>query len=192
MPSPIGHVVAGTAIAWASEVRPAGDDRISAGSLSAARLTVVCAAIATAPDLDLLFAAHRTYTHSVGATVLVAFAAAAVAAWARLPPLRMALVCAAAHASHIVLDWLGSDTSWPYGLQALWPFSDRFYISGLNLFRETARRHFFSVGALRVNVVAAAQEILILGPLAWAAWSVRVKALAGLPPELPRGNHATK
>jgi membrane-bound metal-dependent hydrolase YbcI (DUF457 family) len=103
---------------------------------------------------------------------------------------RVALICACAYASHLLLDWLGSDTLPPYGLQLFWPFINRFFVSGLNLFAETERRHLFSGPTLVQNLWAAAQEVAILAPITGALWLVRVKALARLPAELPRGDHA--
>ena len=42
---------------------------------------------------------------------------------------------------------------------------------------------------IRQNANAIAQEIAILGPTVVALWLVRVKALAGLAPELARRDH---
>jgi membrane-bound metal-dependent hydrolase YbcI (DUF457 family) len=103
---------------------------------------------------------------------------------------RVALICACAYATHLLLDWLGSDTLPPYGLQLFWPFINRFFVSGLNLFAETERRHLFSGPTLVQNLWAAAQEVVILAPITGALWLVRVKALARLPAEIPRGDHA--
>lgn len=187
MPSTIGHAIAGAAVAWTGD---AIGPRSSARSATRrGSLVFTCMAIAAAPDLDLLFKTHRTATHSVGATILVALAAGAIAANARLPIARVALVCAAAHASHILLDWLAVDTTPPFGLQALWPFSREWFISGVGAFRGTAREHFFSAASIRENALAVAQEIAILAPIAWAAWLVRVKALARLAAEMPGGDH---
>jgi hypothetical protein len=208
MPSTVGHVIAGAMIAWASDTRegiairhlvpdpgpdncPARLNGEAAGALNRpVRLTLVCAALAAAPDLDVLFRSHRTYTHSVGATILVTFVAAATAAYARLPVARVALACAAAHASHIVLDWLAADRTLPYGIQALWPFTHQFYISGLDLFRQTERRHLFTGEAIRANALAVAQEMVILGPPALGVWLVRVKALTRFSTVVAGGDHA--
>lgn len=195
MPSTIGHLLAGATVAWASDaIGGSGphqsftlDRRSAFGGL-----TIACAAVAAAPDLDLVLRTHRTYTHSIGATLVVALFAAAVAAGAKLPLARIVLACAAAHASHIFLDWLAVDRSPPYGIQAFWPFSDRFYISGVDLFRQTVRRRFFSEPAIRANALAVAQELVILGPVALAVWLVRVKTLAGFSTQMPRSHHAAE
>jgi membrane-bound metal-dependent hydrolase YbcI (DUF457 family) len=199
MPSTIGHAIAGAAVAWTADAigarpTPGRDSHRSpsapvARSAPTAAMAFTCMAIAAAPDLDLLFQTHRTMTHSFGATIVVALLAAAIAANARLPVVRVALVCAAAHASHIVLDWLAVDTTPPYGIQALWPASHEWFISGIGAFRGTAREHFFSRDSIRENALAVAQEIAILAPMAWAAWLVRVKTLARLATEVPGRDH---
>ena len=94
--------------------------------------------------------------------------------------------------SHLFLDWLGADTLPPAGLQALWPFADSFFVSGLNLFAETERRHPFSGPTLYQNLRAAAQEAAILAPVAVAMWLIRVKALARFPSEVPGRDHTTQ
>jgi len=196
VPSPIGHVLAGAAVVYAGD---AIDRRRSPISLVA-----TCALLGAVADLDLLLPRyHRSFTHSLTAVAFIFIVAAAVtgevtrlrasrlggqgggqARW------RVALICACAYASHLLLDWLGSDTLPPYGLQVYWPFIDRFFVSGLNLFAETERRHLFSGPTLVQNLWAAAQEVAILAPITGALWLVRVKALARLPAELPRGDHA--
>lgn len=166
MPTPVGHAVAGLATAWFAE---------SAGRPSRwiTPLAMTCAAAAVFPDVDLLVDSHRTYTHSVAAVALVG-----LIAWLSLRrrtplALRVALTIAIAYGSHILLDWLGKDTSTPAGVTALWPFSSRFYVSGLNVFGEVSRRYWrmdeFVNGNFRVMV----RELLILGPVAALAWWLR-------------------
>jgi membrane-bound metal-dependent hydrolase YbcI (DUF457 family) len=198
MPSPIGHALAGVATAWTADMLP-GDHAWRVPPATASLyvragngLTVACAALAMAPDLDLLMAGHRTLTHSIGATFFVALFAAAIAVNAGRPVLRVTLTCAAAYASHLLLDWLGADNSRPYGLRALWPFSNAYYISGLDIFRQTARRYITTPPVLEQNLLAVAQEIAILAPIAVALWLVRVKALARLAAEMSRRDHAAQ
>ena len=77
----------------------------------------------------------------------------------------------------------------PYGIQALWPFSDTWYISGWIVFQRIERGRLFSESTLRLNVLAVAREIAILAPIAIVIWLVRVKALAGLAAQMSRGDH---
>jgi len=195
MPSPIAHSLAGVAAAWAADLVP-GDRAWRTGSSLYARaggsLTLTCAGLGAAADLDLLWGGHRAHTHSVGAVIFVALFAAAMAVKAGLPVVRVSLMCAAAYATHILLDWLGADDFAPYGIRALWPFSDQWYISGLDWFRATQRFFMTRNEAIRANALAIAQELLIMGPIVVALWLVRVKALAGLASQLAGGDHAAQ
>jgi membrane-bound metal-dependent hydrolase YbcI (DUF457 family) len=195
MPSTIGHALAGAATAWVCDAVP-GDRAWRLAGPAASRferaggaLTLVCAALAAAPDLDLLTPWHRTVTHSVGAVIFVALFSAAMAVNASRPILRVTAMCAGAYATHLVLDWLGTDNMAPFGIQALWPFSHAWFISHVDLFRQTARSSFMTAPVALRNLAAVVQEVAILGPIAWCAWSVRVKALAGLASEMSGGDH---
>ena len=112
-----------------------------------------------AADIDFLIGRHSYETHSVGAVVVVL---AAVLAWTRTP--RLAVAGGVAYASHILLDWLGSDTTPPIGIMALFPFTTDFYQSELFVFDAISRRIWlWSTWVHNANAVA--REIAILGPL---------------------------
>ena len=194
MPSPFGHSLAGLAVAWAADLVP-GDRAWRAAPAGATwyrragnGLSAACALLAMAPDLDLGFTRHRTYTHSVGAVIVVGLIAYAIAD-VRRRAVRIGAMCAAAYASHLLLDWLGVDLYPPPGLQLLWPFDSGWYISGLDLFRQTRRQQLFTWPVLSQNVLAIAQEMAMLAPIAVALWLVRVKALARLAPDETRRDH---
>jgi len=195
MPSPIGHALAGVAVAWAADLVP-GDRawRLAPGTASWREragngLTLLCAGLAAAPDLDLAFVAHRTMTHSLVAVAFVAVVAAIVAASTGRPVVRITLMCAAAYGSHLLMDWLGVDLYPPRGIQLLWPFSQEWYISDADIFRQTARLRIFTRGPMMTNVRAVLQEFAILGPTLVALWLVRVKAVARLAPEMSGRHH---
>jgi membrane-bound metal-dependent hydrolase YbcI (DUF457 family) len=180
MPSPIGHALAGVAVAWTADLVPGNRAwrRPSAGTWyqrAGGGLTVIYAGLGAAPDLDLAFTAHRTATHSVGAAVVVAVVAAAIAAGAGRPIARVTLMCAAAYGSHLLLDWLGADFYPPRGIQLMWPFNHEWYISGLDLFRQTARLRIFTRGPMLANVRAILQEIAILLPPLALLWWARTR-----------------
>ena len=195
MPTSIGHALAGAAAAWTADLVP-GDRawRTAPASASWYRragngLTLACAALAALPDGDLLVHSHRTFTHSIGAMIVVGLIAGALAAIADRPIVRVSLMCAAAVGTHVLLDYLAVDPMPPFGIQALWPFTRGWYISGWNILLETERRHFFTVASIAVNARAVMRELAILGPIALAIWLVRVKALAGFASKLPGGHH---
>jgi hypothetical protein len=156
MPSPLGHALGGVAIGWLIAPRR---DR---GAVVAG---VTYAAIGVAPDLDLLVGSHSTYTHSLGAVGLVF-----VASWVLSECPRVAAAVAAAWASHLLLDWLGSDTSSPIGIMALWPFSREHYQSSFYLFDAISRRYWLPEQFVWWNLRAAMRELLILGPMAAASY----------------------
>src|SRR4051812_12787422 len=171
MPSPIGHTLAALAIRWAGGASNRQPDAARRTRLIAP-LSLACVAVAVLPDVDLLFYPwHRTFTHSVGATLLMMIIAALVTgkvtgriAW------RAVVLIGAAHASHVLLDWLGVDRFPPRGLQALWPFSHEWYISEWDVFLPTERRDALSAASMLTNLRAVVREIAILGPVALAAW----------------------
>jgi membrane-bound metal-dependent hydrolase YbcI (DUF457 family) len=198
MPSPIGHMLAGVATAWAADLLPGQRSSITAQSAAGwydrvgGGLTVACAALAAAPDLDLLFGVHRMMTHSLSALVVVALGASVGAGISRRPIARVALTCTFAYATHLMLDLLAADPGVPRGIQLLWPFSRTWFYSGLDIFPSTERNNLLSAFAITKNATALVREVAILGPILIVTWLVRVKALAGLSTELARRDHPTQ
>jgi LexA-binding, inner membrane-associated putative hydrolase len=183
MPSPIGHALGGAAVAWLTDLLPGPP-------VASRRVVVACAGLAVLPDADLLLPlAHRTVTHSVTAVAAVALLMIVASAVTGQVNGKLGFACVAAYASHLLLDWLQADPTPPLGIQLLWPMSSTWFISGWDVFRGTERRRVLEAATLAHNAAAILQEIAILVPVAAAAWLVRVKALAGLAPEMARGNH---
>ena len=172
MPSPIGHMLGGVIAGWLIAGREGSAGNASAGRPPARRAwrqTGTFAAIGAAPDLDLLVGTHSSYTHSIGAAALTAFG---VFLWYRGRRIRLALACGAAVASHILLDWLGSDSTPPIGIMALWPFTREFYQSQFFVFMAITR-HWWLPQFYTWNLVAALRELAILGPIAVVVGTVR-------------------
>jgi membrane-bound metal-dependent hydrolase YbcI (DUF457 family) len=160
MPSPLGHLIAGASVALAAEPRREAAARWP-------RLLLVCAFLAAAPDLDLLYpGGHRVLTHSLLSVGLVGLAAAAVTRYrtSRID-WRVAAACSAAWATHLVTDYFGVDVSHTAGIQLLWPWSDAAFKSDWSLFLATERNYPLSPFGLTSNLLAAAREILVLGPI---------------------------
>ena len=159
MPSPIGHALAGIAAGWI--VAPPKRDR---GAML--RRAAVYAGIAASPDLDLLVGAHSGPTHGIGAALIAGAVAWLFLRSRGLPDAgRLALAIAVACASHTLLDWLGTDTSPPIGIMALWPFSRAYYESPLHIFMAISRRYWFPEEFWGHNLRALARELLILMPI---------------------------
>jgi len=165
MPSPVGHGLAAIAAGW-MVARPAA----TAGE----RWTqsAILAAAGAAPDLDLLIGQHSGVVHSIGAAAIVASAAAAM----RWPVARTrALIWTsifAAWVSHPLLDALGEDSSSPIGVMALWPFTKRYFHSGLDVF-SSIYRNWRAPGIITHNAAAIARELAILLPMVLLVWLVR-------------------
>jgi hypothetical protein len=82
----------------------------------------------------------------------------------------VALVCGAAQASHILLDWMGADWYNPPGIQALWPFSHGWFISGWDVFARIERRDPLSGPTMISNLKAGVREVALMAPVVAAAW----------------------
>jgi membrane-bound metal-dependent hydrolase YbcI (DUF457 family) len=177
---------------------------------SSARLALAAAALATTPDLDLLVAHfHRSATHSVTAVLLVWIITAAVTGqvshlrglrYGGQPHLRaghsgrqagwrVAAILASAYATHLLTDWLAADYFPPAGIQAFWPFSRRFFISGWDVFDQTERLHLLAPATIDQNTRAIAKELALLGPIALGLWLIRIKTLSRFSSQLARGHH---
>jgi inner membrane protein len=137
----------------------------------------IFALAATAPDLDLLVGAHSGPTHGLGAAVIVG---AVVWVWSRRRDgSRTApAAVAAAYASHTLLDWLGSDTSAPIGIMALWPLSREYFESPLHVFMAISRRYWLP-DFWSYNLRALVRELVILVPLVAAVFLFRRRRPAG-------------
>jgi inner membrane protein len=161
MPSPIGHALAGLIVHTAGSQRRDLQDWPRFGLVVAA---------ACAPDLDLLLRFliggqhHRGPSHSLGAALLAGAAAYAMLALAHWPrATRLASLVGLGWASHVLLDWLGSDTHPPLGLMALWPWSSGWYKAPLVFFGDIGRT--LELSTVRHNAMAAAWEIVLLLPI---------------------------
>jgi inner membrane protein len=169
MPTPIGHAIGGLAAAFLTNSfarRP----ELTPGVLLA------CVGVAIAPDLDILASHHRSYTHSVGATAIVGLASWLVLRRRVSNAPAVATALTAAYGSHLLLDWLGKDTSRPPGLTIFWPFSSEYFMSGLDFFGEVSRRYWLFNEFILGNVRAVSWELALLTPLlifTWARWSKR-------------------
>jgi membrane-bound metal-dependent hydrolase YbcI (DUF457 family) len=154
VPSPIGHLLGGAIV----------------GQAMAPSAVLLCAIAGAAPDVDFLWGRHNQETHSLGAAVL---AGLAVLAWKKQP--RLALAVTLAWASHVLFDWLGSDTTPPLGVVALWPLSTDYYFSGAFFFEAISRRYWLD-NFWAHNAWAVIREILILGPVFAAVTAFRWRA----------------
>ncbi|MBI4538201.1 MAG: metal-dependent hydrolase [Gemmatimonadetes bacterium] len=180
MPTPIGHALAGYAVAEVTGIRLSRSHTVSAAT---------AALVATLPDADYLPGLlwgnaalyHRFATHSLCAALLVGLLAGTVG-WVRCGRFFPLLITvAAAYSSHLILDWLTPDTRGSPGIQLLWPLTDRFFywpiLPSLELERSDAPGEFFASLLTIYNLRVVAFELALLGPLAALA-SVLPRRLA--------------
>jgi hypothetical protein len=154
VPSPVGHLLGGAIV----------------GQVLTPSAVVLCAVAGAAPDLDFLWGRHNMETHSLGAALI---AGLAVFAWKR--NVRLAVAVTAAWISHVLFDWLGSDTTPPLGVMALWPLSSAYYFSNAFFFEAISRRYWLD-NFITHNVWAVTKELLILGPLLAVVTAFRLRA----------------
>ena len=162
MPSPVGHALGGLIVALA--VLPY---RVASISRSALALVILAG---VAPDVDFLWGRHNQETHSLGAALV---AGAVVFAWKRQRWLAISVVLA--WASHVLFDWLGSDTTPPLGVMALWPLSSEYYFANAFFFEAISRRYWLD-NFVTHNLWAVTSEVLILGPVLLVVMRLRSRA----------------
>jgi membrane-bound metal-dependent hydrolase YbcI (DUF457 family) len=154
VPSPIGHLLGGAVVGYA--IAPSA--------------VLLCAVAGAAPDVDFLWGRHNQETHSIAAAMA---AGLVVLAWKR--DARLAAAVTIAWLSHVLFDWLGSDTTPPLGVKALWPLSSDYYFSNAFFFEAISRRYWLD-NFISHNLWAVAREILILGPPLAIVMAIRLRA----------------
>jgi membrane-bound metal-dependent hydrolase YbcI (DUF457 family) len=183
VPSPLGHAFTGLAVGWLTApadcrelpgTRAPGAPRPLA-AVRRWKWPLAFAAAGVAADLDLLFGLHSRHTHSLGAAALVFGASWLALRRFRRRAAAAAFALAAAYASHVLLDFLATDTTPPLGIMALWPFSSGFYVSPVPLFMGISRRYWTGT-AWTQNAVSVAWELLVLVPLAGLAFRARTRS----------------
>jgi inner membrane protein len=133
MATPVGHSLAGYLVfGWSAETQ--GPHKV--------RWLLLYICLANAADLDFLPGIllgrpsfyHQGVSHSLGFALVVSLAVAGVCRlWGKSFAAIFALSCTA-YVSHLVIDFLGSDTRPPYGIPILWPMSGAYCISPVPVF----------------------------------------------------------
>jgi inner membrane protein len=133
MATPVGHSLAGYLVfGWSDETQ--GPHKV--------RWLLLYICLANAADLDFLPGIllgrpslyHQGVSHSLGFALVVSLAVAGICRhWGKSFAAIFALSWTA-YASHLVIDFLGSDTRPPYGIPILWPLSGAYCISPVPVF----------------------------------------------------------
>lgn len=133
MATPIGHALAGLAIYGFVGSPKVGNPII---------LSLACIFAGLAPDLDVIPGIvagkpalyHNEISHSLGFAVAVSLAIAAIYKLLRQSFLQVFALCFLSYSSHLLIDWLGPDKRFPFGIPAFWPVSGEYFNSPVTLF----------------------------------------------------------
>jgi len=133
---------------------------------------LVIVLMANFPDIDYIpgvlmgqiNAFHHWYTHTLG--WIAAVAVASWWLWRKTDRVRwpVFVVLFTAMATHLLSDLLSGDGNAPYGIMALWPFTDSFYISSTSVFWSLRKGTWNDVFQW-YNVRAALYEAAVLLPV---------------------------
>ena len=166
MPSSVGHAIGALIVGGAVDARP-----VSRATL-AARVGIL-SLLGAVPDLDLLINRHRAESHSLGAAIIVGTIAALMRWPLGATRVRIWLAAAGAWSSHPILDMIGEDHSFPYGVELFWPLSRAYFTTGWDFFLPISRA-FYTKRHIPETVAAITRELLVLGPmllaLIWSRW----------------------
>lgn len=169
MPSPVGHSLAGYLICRCTSQ---DTSRFESGRLF---LYCVCSIL---PDLDFIPGFfmdepnrfHHGISHSLGFALGFGLLMSCVLLFMKdQRVIRNFVIFFSLYFSHVLLDSLCEDSSPPYGVPALWPITDNYYISPISVFLDIQRdqvsgtfiRSLFNFH----NFLAILIEIVILLPL---------------------------
>lgn len=176
MPSPIGHSIMGYTLY-----------RAFAPELPRRQWSVLglCLFAANAADLDFLPGLlvgelgrfHHGPSHSLLAALLFGMLAAMVFPLQRAFGFTLGFLN---YLSHVVLDFLIDDPSWPYGVPLFWPFSAEYHMSPVRVFHQfdyAAADGSLFVTLLSIdNFLAITNEIVVLLPFLAVVYWLKHKA----------------
>ena len=186
MPSPIGHSLIGLTVANLPLKKQLYQSVFWLGYV------VIVANVA---DLDFvpgwfigdMNRYHHGISHSIGAAIIFAIFCAFAAKHMKLMARRVFMITVLVYFSHLLGDYLGVDRSEPYGAPFLWPISNEYYLSPIQIFHPIKHGNpgegnssVFADIFSHPNMIAAAIEVIIITPL-WliTLWLSRRKKSSG-------------
>lgn len=191
MPSPVAHSLIGLAVGAAWLAPRASSARSLCSVLWKKRLPLSgCVLLANVPDIDYLPGIlagdfnrfHHYFTHTPGWCLLVA-----AGVWCGLRALRgerlLTLVWLLALLfSHLAADYVTEDRRAPFGIMALWPVSDSFHLSPVQVFlhlKKDRYADFLQWHNVRAGLLEVAWCLPLLVLAVWRCWLPRVLEIAG-------------
>lgn len=145
MPSPIGHTLTGVCLFVFV--------RNQVSTKQVQKLLLLLVAVSNLPDIDILpgllvgdpRAFHRQATHSFTIAILLGIFSNIIATkLAQKEARKWGGWISILYGSHILLDLFVVDRRPPFGVQALWPFSQDYFISPFSIFQGF---HYFDPNA---------------------------------------------
>ena len=170
MPSPIGHAIAGYIIYRVTATSPVGQRVRRIGlyvlAANAADFDFIPGFLIGDPDRY-----HHGVSHSIGFAILFAAVVGLQLFLRHIEGVRkQSAIFFALYCSHILLDWLSIDNSFPYGVPFFWPFSDAYSMAPIAFLLDIRRHSSASRMAFVVslfsshNLRAVGIELLVLFP----------------------------
>lgn len=181
MPSPIAHTLAAySALITLDPTLISNRERnslaLGAGFVfgSLADADFVVAHFATQPYLR-----HHYFSHSIPFALVFTALCWLLLRMARRPSSgRWAGLFGAAYFTHLVLDYLTEDGSYPYGIPLLWPFSNSHFMTPVRIFYSIHRGMWEDIFSPE-NLQAIVMEVAIMAPVTLIAILVARRRLAG-------------
>jgi hypothetical protein len=155
-----------------------------------------CVAVANVPDLDFVPGIligdpgrfHHGPSHSIAAALvgglLLSFLLVKVLR-GRISSSKIGICCLCSLLIHPILDCFSMDSSEPYGVPLLWPFTETYFISPVSLFLDVQRdqtsvRTFLDTLINPNNVRGAIVELFFSGMVLLLVLGVRVRSRPAL------------
>ncbi|MBN1155416.1 metal-dependent hydrolase [candidate division KSB1 bacterium] len=169
MPTPVGHTLMGAILYNSSRKMGATilwyELILFVMIANFADLDYVPGYIAGNPNLY-----HHGMTHSFFFALLVSVVVALIYRLIRRKDfIRAMLLMFAVYVSHLVMDFLGKDTRYPFGEQLFWPLSDDYFLSSFYIFNDVHKASSSEIFIQSLfnwhNLMTIAQEVVILLPI---------------------------
>lgn len=168
MATPIAHTMAGIMVFYCFTIR-AGRNAL---------LFFMLLFVAVLPDIDFLFGFlvgnpnkyHHYFTHSILFVVAMGILFAILMSGRSLIKWRyLSCLFAGSGLTHLLLDFITKDQRAPFGIPLLWPFSERYFISPVQIlsdvYRSSESAIFFQSMLNWHNFYTVILEIALLLPL---------------------------
>ncbi len=169
MPTPFGHTLMGAILYDSTRMK---HEKISWFEL------MMFIIVANLADMDYipgyifgnpnLF--HHSMTHSVFFALVISISVAYVYyIVVRKEYIKIWFLMSITYISHLIMDYFGKDTSYPYGEQLFWPLSSNYFLSPFSIFNDVHKASSSKIFIQSLfnwhNLMTIIQEIIILLPV---------------------------